>query len=204
MKHRLILFILPLLLLPVTLRSQTVKPVEVEVRTGFTLPLAAEDGYANLLHWGMLGAEVRYNFREIPLDAGLEWTYTMGCRQSPSDENDKLPLRIWTISLTADYIFNQGEAVSWFVGIGAGPAQRLVTSPFFGEYEDVPVTGALVSPRIGVELWNQLRFTLCARITSRAFNVIEAGIGYAIGGRTYKTKKLTQDRNDPFYDPAFD
>ena len=93
------------------LHAQWVQPVEGELRTGFTYPLAAVDGYQNLLHFGMFGAELRYNFRNLPMDAGIEMIYTMACRQSLVDENDKLPLRIWTISLTGDYNFNQGEPV---------------------------------------------------------------------------------------------
>lgn len=186
------------------LHAQWVQPVEGELRTGFTYPLAAVDGYQNLLHFGMVGAELRYNFRNLPMDAGVEMIYTMACRQSLVDENDKLPLRIWTISLTGDYNFNQSEPFSWFAGVGIGPAQRLVTSPFFGYYEDIPIVGAVFSPRVGIELWNQLRIMLCAHITSRDFNSLEVSVGYAVGGRPRKEKLILQDRNDPFYDPAFD
>ncbi len=186
------------------LHAQWVQPVEGELKTGFTYPLASVDGYQNLFHFGMIGAELRYNFRNLPVDAGVEMIYSLACRQSPIDEDDKLPLRIWTISLTGDYNFNRGEPFSWFVGSGIGPAQRLKTSPFFGFYKDVPVVGSVFSPRVGIELWNQLRIILCAHISSRDFNTIEIEVGYAIGGRPKKEKQLLQDKNDPFYDADFD
>lgn len=65
-------------------------------------------------------AEARYNFKEIPLDLGLQFGGTIFHRES--DKAGQLKFMSWTYMALTDYNFLRLRKVSFFAGVGVGYA----------------------------------------------------------------------------------
>ncbi len=86
------------------------------------------------------------------------------------------------VAAVFDYYFHHGKFLSAFVGTGLGLAQRnTISSDIDNSIGICPSYGPVISPRIGVELWNHVRFSIEARITQRDYNIAAFRIGYSFG-----------------------
>lgn len=166
-------------------RIRPVQHCEFDVHAGLTWPLSRIPG-AEPRIGANLGMEFRYNFRRLPLDVGAIIDIAAACHQ-PSGLCNTQSNRTVTFGLTGDWNFRQCRRVNPFAGIGVGIGLRDVLCG--GEYSDgdgtlVPV----LQPRIGVELFHHLRFTLSSTLSGRGYSNVCLSVGFVIGGRPKKLK----------------
>ena len=167
----------------VSLQAQTVKEYEFEPFLGLSYPTRNIGGGDIKETIGSnVGLAFRYNLQDIPVSVGAVAYLCNSVRSKDSYSTDNSQ-RIASLSLTGDYNFMEGSKVSPFIGIELGYAQRhTISSSFDDNIGNCSNNGFVVSPRIGVEVWNHVRLTLDARITQRDYNVVCFGLGYAFGG----------------------
>lgn len=91
------------------------------------------------------------------------------------------------VLLISDYNFRPSEAVSMFVGAGAGLAffdeNSTLTRIGYGAYSsDGRSTSFCFMPRVGAEFFNRLRLTLFYQFEDKANECFGLQMGLSIGG----------------------
>lgn len=161
--------------------TQRVRPIEFEMRVGAAVPL---DGipYGNKSNGPVLGLELRYNFKNSPIDVGFVIDFTTAFYEFRNEpemlEQDN---RTTMIGFTADYNFRQGGKVNPFVGIGFGVGMHSALIEVVDDTNDCSDT-ALITTRMGVELWRHLRLMLAANLSCKYYSNVSLTVGYVIGG----------------------
>ncbi|MCF0198397.1 MAG: hypothetical protein HUK02_03615 [Bacteroidaceae bacterium] len=148
--------------------------------------------------------ELRYNFRQLPVDVGVHFGTNGMMRTLPAwwqdpnsdaavvePEEGNVRYRNMTVAVVADWNFRQGHRVNPFAGVGLGFARNrscpidadmgLNFSPKY--HTDGTQYGAIVMPRVGVELFRHLRLMTTFNITRCHFHNATFTLGVAIGGR---------------------
>lgn len=158
-----------------------VRPVEFELCAGVAFPLDHIPA-SNASSGPILGMELRYNFKNSPMDIGLVLNFT-----SIYYEFDHVPEELeqdnhtTMIGFTTDYNFRQGRNVNPFIGVGLGLGVHDALLDVVEDTNDCNNTVEF-SPRVGVELWRHLRLTLGANISCKYYNSVGLTVGYVIGG----------------------
>lgn len=142
---------------------------------------------------GIVG-EIRYNFRNLPIDIGLQGRGQIWTRKSLSESEpeykfagEKLNYLSANALLVSDYNFRPSEAMTMFIGAGVGIAffdeNSSLTRTGYGTYSsDGRSTSFCLMPRIGTELFNRLRLTLFYQFEDKANECFGLQIGISIGG----------------------
>ena len=160
-----------------TTQAQEVKTFEFELKLGATVPTQKFIGSKTI--GPQMGMEARWNLKRLPLDIGTELYIGSAVRQSP--ELYDMSNRTVALSAVADYNFNRGSMVSPFVGAGISLLSFFdVVEGSYGE-ESSGFVGCF-TPRVGVELWRHVRFTLEYRICREGYSTAGLSIGYVFGG----------------------
>lgn len=180
-------------------QTQPVQNFEGELSFGFTRPLSGFNDGKRV--WGpSYSMELRYNLHDLPLDIGFNINSSMACYEFNVFNDDyyydgttdihKLEQDNMTMSIAVvtDWNFRQGRRTNPFVGLGIGTAATDVSydSPF-GDSRTSKWSPVFM-PRVGVELFCHLRFTLSANITRSGYHTLQFSIGGVIGGRPKKAK----------------
>lgn len=161
--------------------AHRVKPIEFEVRFGATMPVNSLRG-SDKTTAPAFGLELRYNFPDVPLDAGFALdinaaAYSFGYIADDFEQRN----RTCFVGLTGDYNFRQGGTINPFVGLGFGIGVHDAIMDVVDDTKDGINTLAFV-PRLGVELWRHLRVTFAATLSTKYYNNFSINVGYAIGG----------------------
>lgn len=130
------------------------------------------------------GIEVRKDLYALPISVGADLFVASSARQKEKLDggHSSNSQRMAGIAAVCDYNFLKGGTVSFFAGTGIGIAQRrTIRSGIDNGIGICPEYGPVISPRVGIELWNHLRITAEARFTQRDYNVFAFRIGYAFG-----------------------
>lgn len=165
-----------------TNKIQRVHHIEYEMRAGATRPLGSSIPGTDSKYGVCIGGEFRYNFTDSPFNVGLTLDITTALYGWHPDEYDRNQSnRTVFLGSTVDYNFHQGGKVNPFVGLGFGYGGHVALVDAIDETNDGRST-AMVVPRIGVELWRHLRFTLAANLSCKYYNNLSLTVGYVIGG----------------------
>lgn len=172
-----------LLIVPSTTYAQsylkrTVGAVEVDLSVGLVTATNKMVDFGRSRQGVEVGAEVRYNFYQAPVDLGLQFslcTFNRGERTNNTASNYSFNSQ--TLLITSDYNFFQTRLASLFVGMGAGCAWNNIN-------QDNTRSGfnPCVAPRIGVEIANHLRITATYKFYEKANNHLLLSVGFAFGG----------------------
>jgi hypothetical protein len=120
-----------------------------------------------------LYSEMRFNIPTRHLSAGIQlyvagWTVT-GHEMFESKYNTV------TLNTVFDYNFNEIKGIIMpFAGSGIGFADLNSKATLF------------ISPRIGFEVWNRLRFSLGYNLTARSYSGFVVKLGFVFGGGKLK------------------
>lgn len=164
------------------------KTLEFEPSVAFTVPMFNGEGMYRDWAIASLSLEVRKNFDNIPMDAGIELALSANLHRWHEPEKQPgllqhgLGLRTMSVCAVADYNYYENKTLQLFAGGGIGIAQRIQSYPGFTPYNDVPVIGVCVNPRTGIELWDFLRLTAELRLTSKLFCSYSLRLGISFGG----------------------
>lgn len=160
-------------------RSVPVKAWEVEARVGGTYPFSVYGDEARICP--ALGVEVRYNPPDSHWSFGTKLdVITTGRDMEMETETTELGFRTISLSALADYNLGQGKNVNPFFGLGLGIGS--LDYSIDDSYMDDSKLAAVVTPRIGVELFRHLRLTATATITRNDYSNIGISVGYVFGG----------------------
>ena len=181
------------------------KTLEFEPSVAFTVPMFNGEGMYRDWAIASLAVELRKNFSDIPMDAGIELAISANLHRWHEPEKQPgllqhgLGLRTMSICAVADYNYYENKTLQLFAGGGIGIGQRIQSYPGFIPYGDVPVIGLCVNPRAGIELWDFLRLTTELRLTSKLFCSYSLRLGISFGGwqRGKKIKEREAYYNTP-------
>jgi hypothetical protein len=143
----------------------------VEGELGVSMPFGMSATYGEEtreLYPGLYG-EIRFNIPDRHLSIGTQlyvtgWTVT-GYETFTSKRN--------TVALNTVFDYNFNEIKGFllpFAGSGIGLANLNESSELY------------ISPRIGVELWNRLRFSFGYNWTVRSYDGFVVKLGFVVGG----------------------
>ena len=137
-----------------------------------------------------LYGELRYNFRMLPIDVGLQVSGSYFHRET-DNQAERLKSKSYNIMAVADYNLFHGRKLSVFAGIGVGLGVLDMSYPIDIKNPDAHWTGystgdgknkPCFSPRVGIELFNHLRLTVHYMAEEKANNHFGVSIGGVIGG----------------------
>lgn len=175
-------------------QQRDVRPVEVELGIGMTCGAATlrSAGFDRNKIGETAFAEVRYNFRRLPVDVGFQVRGTIFGREIEAS-GEKLNYSSGNFMVTADWnLFRRRHPnCVLFAGLGAGMAlfggSAQTQHVGNGVYVDNGSSGsACFMPRVGVELWHHLRVTCGYLVEERANRHLSLTVGAAIGGGSLK------------------
>ncbi|MDE6305060.1 MAG: hypothetical protein K2L90_00555 [Muribaculaceae bacterium] len=163
-----------------------VKPVEVEISVGATVPL--DGGYHNgnaMFDAGALGLDLRYNIGETPWDCGAFLHLDCAFRSFPQHNDGQQNNRTLSIGLLGNYNFCQGSKINPFAGMGVGVGIHDVVG---GRFYNGGSPSAVFIPKAGVEFLYFLRLNAYCQISRKGYNTFGLSLGLTIGGWPKKNK----------------
>ena len=133
--------------------------------------------------------EVRYNIKQLPMDAGLHLAWTTMGRKAAIIEQP-LKSNSWNVMAVTDYNFMRGRTISIFLGAGVGLGYMNMTMPVKISASDIQaryITGddalrLCAMPRVGFEFFNHLRLTVSYTVQEVANNHLSVAISGVLGG----------------------
>ena len=164
-----------------TLGNSLFGQIRVEPFVGATLPMCHASG--KMMPFPYVGCDAKYLFNNVPISVGLQGAMSFAYRTeaiSRNGEQEDWALRTISLLAIADWYCFEKNNFRYYVGCGAGLANRHETLPGLRE-TGVPAYGACFSPRIGVEYRRRVTLSLNAYITEKTFNTIGLRIGYSFG-----------------------
>lgn len=184
MRAYLIIAVLALTFAEVAAFAQAGGGVKVDPYIGLAVPVRNIGGSDVKETAGLnLGVEIRKYLPESPLSVGVDiFCSTAARKRTDPDGDSHNSQRMAGIAAVVDYNTQRHGPASFFAGAGVGLVQRnTIRSGIDNGIGICPTYAPVVSPRVGVELWNHLRLTAEARITQRDYNVLAFRIGYSFG-----------------------
>lgn len=127
-------------------------------------------------------AEIRYNFKNIPLEIGFGGSVQIFSRKT--NDGEVCDFISKNLFLLSDYAFYRQRSMKVFAGAGLGLGYFDMTEDIKHEgynvytesgEQDYPIC---VMPRVGVELWRHLRISLGYLFEDRANRNLNLRIGY--------------------------
>ena len=164
-------------------KSLKVQLLEGEIRAGYTLPVGSYHSGKPEISM-CLGLEGRYNIPRTAWDGGVMLELSSARRKYCFQEDKRSNIwqgnRTLAFALTGAYNLRQGHKMNPFVGIGVGVGVHDIVG------DDVfPSHGAsgFFSPRIGIEMFHHIRFSLATNLSRKGYNNLALSIGIVLGGR---------------------
>ncbi len=166
-----------------------VRRIEGEIAFGLASGISALE--MDDCDWGpRLTGELRYNFKCLPIDVGLQISASNFYRSADEVQNDRLNFKSCNIMAVADYNFRRGRNISFFAGAGLGYSNGGTTEPQWdangdnwGGYDTGEEANRIgFAPRVGIELWNHLRLTATYTVFERYNNNLSINLGVVFGG----------------------
>jgi opacity protein-like surface antigen len=166
-----------------------VKPFEFEVGVGMAAG-GKSDG-TKATPGAALFIEGRYNIGSTPFDIGLQGYLGSYDRDGVMVGGQRLDMHIMPrlVTVYGDYNFRQWRRVSLFGGVGVGYAHVINQrqgETGFGIGNTVRDNFFAVTPRIGAEFFNHLRFTVDYKIISKDYSFFGVNLSFAFGGGVRK------------------
>lgn len=170
-------------------QNRDIRSLEGEIGVGLVNGTSALT-LDNCIAGPKLYGELRYNFRTLPLDAGVHISGSY-FRREAEGQADRLQSKSYNITAVADYNFRRGKHVSFFAGVGIGCGILEMSAPIsikrpderWGGYSTGDGKERLCfTPRVGVEFFKHLRVTLFYTAEEAANNHLGLCIGGVIGG----------------------
>ena len=157
--------------------------VEVEVGGGLGIGLDKMGYERNHLIYSLKG-EVRYNFPSGAFDIGLGAQAVRFDRSSPGvmQYDAYVCSPSYQLYLVGDYNKRLNNQMTLFGGLGAGVSFWTQTSAYSISVAPDKLS-PYVAPRIGIEAWNRLRFTVSVNIMNKETSFVGFSLGYAFGGK---------------------
>lgn len=186
---------------PSVKKSRPVRAFELELAGGIVTPTEKLQFDKNHLGW-TAQAELRYNFKRLPLDLGIHVDGALFDRDGQvfdTTEDLKQIAKARFTSITGlgvlDLNILRSKGFSIFLGCGVGYAMLLSDVRAIQNVKDIDRNGCLcVMPRVGIELFHHLRATLyykhfgAEQGTTISQNHFGASIGIVFGGGKKKAK----------------
>lgn len=172
---------------PLRAQTNSVRPVEFEMRIGATTPLSGFHG-GNKEPGAALGVELRYNLKDSPIDLGVNIDITTAMYNFDMREyyDYTQSNRSALFGIVVDYNLCQGGKVNPFFGMAFGICKHDALNEVAYDDHDGDES-KFVSPRIGVELRRHFRATLAANLSCRGYSNLSLTMGYVIvGGKKHK------------------
>lgn len=158
-----------------------VQRIEGEIRTGMSLPLGGYHGGCAKGN-ALLGAELRYNFKQSPWDCGILIVELDVARRGYGYSDSRL--RTATFGILGDYNFRQGRKINPFAGLVVGGG---VLEPIGSFTLNPNHHGSMVfMPRVGCEFFRHIRLTASTTLSRKGYNTFNIALGIVIGGRPKK------------------
>lgn len=164
--------------------DKAVRSIEVEIGGGAIFG-ASKMNFEKSETGGMGFGEMRYNFKHLPIDVGVQiagnvfdrWTNTAG----------NLGFTSVNCMAVSDYNFRREKNISLFAGIGLGLAWHENAAPIThvggnGYTINGPSKSFCFMPRIGVELFHHLRVTFNYKLEEKANRHCNISFGVVFGG----------------------
>ena len=152
-------------------------------------------GYASVKPGPGFGLEMRYNFYGSPIDLGIQYSFSRTNREYKSDltyGDNTGGTNSSNLLVVGDYNFRMNKS-SFFIGLGAGLAKFSNASPAENFYKDNKLISrdfvgnnkysVCILPRIGIKLFNHLRFSIDYKIEEKASSNVAFNVGFTIGGK---------------------
>lgn len=182
-------------------KPRVVRAFEVELAGGIVTPTEKLHFDKNHLGWNAQ-AELRYNFKRLPLDLGLHVDGALFKRDgqvmdTPEDLKQIAKAKFTSITGLGviDLNFLRSKGFSIFVGCGAGYAMLLNDIRAIKNVKDIDTDGCFcVMPRVGIELFHHVRATFYYKHftvdkgTGISQDHFGASIGVVFGGGKKKAK----------------
>lgn len=168
--------------------DKRVRSIEVEIGVGIVVG-AGKLNFDKAKTGGMGFGEIRYNFRHLPIDVGVQVAGNVFHRWSKNAGD--LGFTSVNCIAVADYNFFREKKVSFFAGVGFGYASLETTAPirfddsqpnWGGFIEDGEKSAICFMPRIGVEFFHRLRLTFDYKLEEKANRHCNVSIGVVFGG----------------------
>ena len=162
----------------------SVRPIEVEVGGGMVFG-ADKLNFDKVETGGMGFGEVRYNFRHLPVDVGVQVAGNVFDRWTKEAGN--LGFTSVNCLVVSDYNFWREKNISLFAGLGLGLAWHENAAPITNiSGHGYEVGGSNKSfcfmPRVGVEIAQHLRLTASYLIEEKANRHFSLTLGVVFGG----------------------
>jgi hypothetical protein len=149
-------------------QKKPVKSIEAEFDIGISLPLEKYHS-GDALVGPSLAANLRYNLKDSPWDCGLLFQIDGARRDFWHDKsNDNWQTNRTTVfALTGGYNFRQGQKVNPYMNLALGVGLNQVVGD---KFIDINATSPVIMPKIGVELWHNLRINTHVLFSRKGFN----------------------------------
>lgn len=172
-----------------TSNTRQIRALEVEIGGGIVTPTQKLNFDKNNLGW-TAEAELRYNFKKLPLDLGIHVDGALFSRSgeqlNTTDDLKNIAKAKFT-SLTTlavvDINFWRAKNFSLFVGCGVGYGMLINDMRDIDNIKDIDRMGCFCAmPRVGFELFRHVRATLYYKYLKTEQNHFGASIGIVFGG----------------------
>lgn len=176
---KILLLSLLTIILSVAVKAQDVRKFEGEF--GAAVPVTAKKFGSKFEPAWNFYAEGRYNLRNVPVDVGLQVQYGAFYRTWAATGIDR-DFRFVTVLAVSDYNFRRGRNISPFVGVGAGMSFVRIEHSDLESINNSCDLSACVMPRVGIEFFRHVRFTVGYRLMNKEYSNLELSLGVVFGG----------------------
>lgn len=164
-------------------QKRKVQAVEGEIAGGAIIGLNKVGYEVNHLGYVLRG-EIRYNFPSSAFDLGLGSQFARFNRSS-SESHQYAAYSSIQLYIVTNYNWRMNDRFNCFFGVAGGASCWTITSGY--SISMAPNKWSpYFSPRIGVEVWNRLRFTISLNISNKESNFVGINLGYTFGGKPTK------------------
>ena len=162
------------------IQKRSIQAVETEIAGGVGVGFNKMGFDQNQLAYSIKG-EIRYNTPSGAFDFGLGAQLVRLDRLSyDTQHHDAFPS--WQVYAAGDYNWRINDYLTLFCGLAAGVSRWTQTSAY-----SLSITpnkwSPYIAPRVGIEAWNRLRFTITASIMNKETSFIGLSLGYSFGGK---------------------
>ena len=178
-------------------KERVIRAFEVELGGGIASPTEKLNFDKNNLGWTAV-AELRYNFKNLPLDLGIHVDGAVLNRKNEPIEGVKELKEAKFASINslavADLNMFRTKGFSLFVGVGVGYGMLISDFQKIEHIKDVDKLGCFcVMPRVGFEIAHHVRATLYYKQLKTGQNHFGANLGIVLGGGKKKVKAVATE-----------
>lgn len=167
-------------------QNNNVKQLEFEIGGGFNLGGKIYNGSSKI---GMqIFFEPRLNIANSPFDVGLQAALGYFDRNEDSFGRANTVRHRGMLVTFVDYNYRKWNNVALFGGLGVGFSAVNYESSWIDSStgrrtkDTVFDRSFVVNPRVGIELWNHLRFTLEYKLMKKEYSYVALNVGFTFGG----------------------